>query len=281
MDTVFTRIELIAFQKIAFAHSLAANNYSFHVDTRGYGMYGKTPRNGGILEIGFVEQNPVICTGELGEFTFEENGIFIIPPQCEFQVSVKNPGALHRHTSAEFLIRCNTETVETYAAPSDKTVVLPLYIACAKTAQMEQSYFEECGAFMLLIHKLTERVQQSKDGTDTVSPGNRRHCVRAKAYISENIHKRLTVTDVASAIGVSKNYLTNVFSSTEGVPLMEYINRSKLSYMMVLIRRYSYTLAEAGKHVGFTDVNYISRIFKRYYGMTVTEYKRSLEREDV
>jgi AraC-like DNA-binding protein len=132
---------------------------------------------------------------------------------------------------------------------------------------------------MLLLHKISERVQQSQNGSDTVSPGNRRHCIRAKAYISENISQRLTVGDVASAIGVSKNYLTNVFSSTEGVPLMEYINRSKLSYMMVLIRRYGYTLAQAGKHVGFTDVNYISRIFKRYYGITVTEYKRSLERD--
>lgn len=296
MDAVFTEIELVEFEKIAFAHSLAADNYSFHVDTRGYGMYGKAPESGGILEIGFVEQNPVICSGELGEFLFEENGIFIIPPQCHFQVNVKYPGQLHRHTSAEFLIRCKVETAAQFAPPQGKTVVLPLYIppspenseifsliraiACAKTAQMERSYFEECGEFMQLIHKLTERVQQCQEGTDTVSPGNRRHCVRAKAFISENIHKRLTVSDVASAIGVSKNYLTNVFSSTEGIPLMEYINRSKLSHMMVLIRRYGYTLAEAGKHVGFVDVNYISRIFKRYYGTTVTEYRRSLERED-
>ena len=231
------------------------------------------------------------------EFLFEENGIFIIPPQCQLQISVKNPGQIHRHTSAEFLICCHSETVAQFAPPSGKTVVLPLYIppspenseiialirsiACAKTAQMERSYFEECGEFMQLIHKLSERAQQSQTGTDTVSPGNRRHCIRAKAYISENIHKRLTVSDVAAAIGVSKNYLTNVFSGTEGIPLMEYINRSKLSYMMVLIRRYGYTLAEAGKQVGFADVNYISRIFKRYYGMTVTEYKRSLEREEV
>lgn len=295
-SNLFCEIELIEFQKIAFAHSLAANNYSFQVDTQGYGMYGKTPKNGGILEIGFVEENPVICKGELGEFLYEENGIFIIPPQCRFSVSVKNPGQLHRHTSAEFLIRCNTQFVGQYASPSDKTVVLPLYIppspenseifnlirsiACAKTAQQDRSFFEECGEFMQLLHKLTERAAQCQAGTDTMSPGNRRHCLRAKAYISENIHKRLTVSDVANAIGVSKNYLTNVFSNTEGVPLMEYINRSKLSYMVVLIRRYGYTLAEAGKHVGFSDVNYISRIFKRYYGMTVTEYKRSLERED-
>lgn len=293
---VYYELELIDFQRIAFAHTLVADNYSFHLDTRGYGMYGKTPKDGGVLEIGFVEQNPVVCTGELGEFVFEENGIFIIPPQCEFSISVQNTGKLHRHTSAEFLIRSQCRQVSHCPPPSDKTLTLPLYIppapenaeifhlirsiACAKTAQMERSYFEECADFMLLLHKLSERVQQGREDAGTVSPGNRRHCIRAKAYISENISRRLTVSDVASAIGVSKNYLTNVFSGTEGIPLMEYINRSKLSYMMVLIRRYGYTLSQAGKHVGFTDVNYISRIFKRYYGMTVTEYKRSLERQD-
>ena len=76
-------------------------------------------------------------------------------------------------------------------------------------------------------------------------------------------------------MGVSKNYLTNVFSSSEGLPLIEFINRRKLSYMIELIRRYHYTLAQAGEHVGFTDANYVSRIFKRYYGMTLTEYKRN------
>lgn len=293
---VYNQVELIAFHKIAFAHTLVADNYSYQVNTQGYGIYGKTPKNGGILEIGFVEQNPVVCTGSMGAFTFEENGIFIIPPQFELAVNVKNPGQLHRHTSAEFLIRARTQAVPEMAPPNGKTLTLPLYIppapenseimalirsiACAKTARLERTYFEECADFMLLMHKLSERLRLAQEGTDTVSPGNRRHCVRAKAYISENISQRLSVSDVANAIGVSKNYLTNVFSNTEGIPLMEYINRSKLSYMMILIRRYGYTLAQAGKHVGFTDVNYISRIFKRYYGMTVTEYKRSLEREE-
>lgn len=292
--SVFTEIEILAFDRIAFAHSLIADNYSHQLNNQGYGIYGKPPVNGGVLEIGFVEQNPVILSGELGEFLLEENGIFIIPPRSSFSVSVQNEG-LHRHTSAEFLIRCRTRQTDTCPPPSGKCVTLPLYIppapenseifqlirsiACAKTAQPERSYFEECAEFMLLIHKLSERVH-SIDCSDTVSPGNRRHCARAKAFISQNIDRRLTVSDVATAVGVSKNYLTNVFSSSEGVTLMEYINRSKLSYMTVLIRRYGYTLAQAGRHVGMTDVNYISRIFKRYYGMTVTEYKRSLERQE-
>lgn len=292
---VYTELDFLSFDRIALAHSLIADEYSYSLNNNGYGIYGRSPVNGGILEIGFVEQNPVLLSGELGDFLIEENGIFIIPPNCSFSVSAQETG-LHRHTSAEFLIRCHTRQADHFSPPSHKRITLPLYIppssenseifnlirniACANTAQLERTYFEECADFMLLIHKLCERVR-SAGGTDTISPGNRRHCARAKAFISQNINRKLTVGDVAGAIGVSKNYLTNVFSSSEGIPLTEYINRSKLSYMMVLIRRYGYTLAQAGKHVGLTDVNYISRIFKRYYGMTVTEYKRSLETQDI
>ncbi len=291
---VYTEFDFLSFDRIALAHSLIADEYCYSLNNIGYGIYGKPPVNGGILEIGFVEQNPVFLSGELGEFLVEENGIFIIPPNSSFSVSSKEKG-LHRHTSVEFLIRCHTRQTDRFSPPSQKRFTLPLYIppssdnseifnlirniACAGTAQLQRNYFEECADFMLLIHKLCERVQNA-GGADTVSPGNRRHCARAKAYISENINRKLSVADVASAIGVSKNYLTNVFSSSEGIPLTEYINRSKLSYMMVLIRRYGYTLSQAGKHVGLTDVNYISRIFKRYYGMTVTEYKRNLETQE-
>lgn len=293
MYNPFTELEILCFERTALAHTLISDDYNYALSNQGYGIYGKTPPGGGILEIGFVEQNPVVLRCPEGELLVEENGIFILPPRSEFQVSANAPG-LHRHTSAEFLIRCRCRQVETCPPPVGRTITLPLYIppapenseifalirsiACAKTAQPERSYFEECGEFMALLHKLNERVR-SIGSTDAVSPGNRRHCARAKAFISQNISQRLTVGTVAAAVGVSKNYLTNVFSSSEGIPLMEYINRSKLSYMITLIRRYDYTLAQAGKHVGLTDVNYISRIFKRYYGMTVTEYKRSLERQ--
>lgn len=292
---VFTTLEELTFEGISFAHNLAAEHYTASLDTH-QSKCANQLKNPGILQIGFVEENPLVASGPLGEFLFEENSIFILPPECSLSVHPQKAEQFHRHTVVEFTVSCQFKRANACTPPQGKAVTLPLYIApsaenseifklirsiaCAKTGQYSRSYFEECAEFMLLIHKLSERARQCQAGNDTASPGNRRHCIRAKAFISENIDRRLTVGDIAKAIGVSKNYLTNVFSSTEGVPLMEYINRSKLSYMMLLIRRYGYTLAQAGKHVGFTDVNYISRIFRRYYGMTVTEYKRSLELEE-
>lgn len=286
---LYTELTVLSFERIAFAHSLATTHYKCALDNHGYGIYGQAPQDGGVLEIGFVEQNPIVFTGDRGEVTIEENSIFIIPPQCSFTVRAQSPD-LHRHTTAEFLIRCKARPVEDFMPPSENTLTLPLLIppcqgsseifslirniAAAHTTKSKRSYFEECADFMLLLYKLSALIQEA-GGTDPISPGNRRYCDRAKAYVSEHLDRRLTVSDVAEAVGVSKNYLTNIFSNSEGIPLMEYINRRKLSYMIELIRRYGYTMAQAGEHVGFTDANYISRIFKRYYGMTLTDYKRN------
>ena len=76
----FTQLKLLSFERIALAHSLLAESYHYTLSNQGYGIYGKTPPQGGILEVGFVEQNPVLLSGQLGEFLIEENGIFIIPP---------------------------------------------------------------------------------------------------------------------------------------------------------------------------------------------------------
>ena len=35
---MYNQLELLAFHKIAFAHTLAADNYTFHVDTQGEGL---------------------------------------------------------------------------------------------------------------------------------------------------------------------------------------------------------------------------------------------------
>lgn len=285
----YTELEIASFERIAFAHSLATTQYHCTLDSHGFGIYGEAPQDGGVLEIGFVEQNPIVLKSEDGEFLIEENCVFILPPSRRFTATALSP-ELHRHTTAEFLIRCRSEAKSSYSPPRGKTVTLPLTIppsqasteifshiraiACAKTTQSHRSYFEECADFMKLVGLILSALSEA-GGSDPISPGNRRYCERAKAFISEHIDRRLTVSDVAGAVGVSKNYLTNVFSSSEGIPLMEYVNRRKLSYMIELIRRYGYTLASAGEHVGFTDANYISRIFKRYYGMTLTEYKQS------
>ena len=73
LANLFTQMEILSFERIAFAHSLTVADYRSNLRNQGYGIYGETPRYGGVLEIGFVEQNPVILTGDCGELHFRDS----------------------------------------------------------------------------------------------------------------------------------------------------------------------------------------------------------------
>lgn len=292
--TKFVEYDVLAFDRIAFAHTLSVQDYRFSLESHGYGIYGETPEDGGILEIGFVEQNPLLMVGEKASFTVPEYGIFILPPGYDFEVSSVQEG-LHRHSSVEFLIRAKVKEADQISFAHGSVFTAPFFlppskenaeilrtirsIVQSKTSLEKKSYFEESRDFMSLVALLSQRVAET-GGIDPVSPGNRRHCFRAKQYISAHLADHMTISEIAEAVGISKNYLTNVFSESEGIPLVEYINRLKLSRMTELMRKFNYTIAEAGEQVGFFDANYISRIFPKYFGMTVSEYKRKWNLEE-
>ena len=62
ISNFYTELEMISFDRIAFAHSLVVSNYKYQLINQGYNIYGNTPENGGVLEIGFIEQNPIVLT---------------------------------------------------------------------------------------------------------------------------------------------------------------------------------------------------------------------------
>ena len=59
-----------------------------------------------------------------------------------------------------------------------------------------------------------------------------------------------------------------------GMPLMEYIHRTKLQQVVHLIMDGGADLRQAADAVGIASTKYLSRLFRQYMGMSVTEYKK-------
>lgn len=275
-------LSFLSFDRIAFAHDFVEDNYRYQTENRGYGIYGNAPENGGVLEVGYVEEMPLVLTLNGREIVYPEESIFVIPPNMPFSVRTAESGQ-HRHVSAEFLISAAPYSPDNAghllelplilkpSADNSEIISIVKRIADAKIASLHQTYFEECELFMRLIRRLTERVHDTR-GERGGTPANRYLCKRVKTYISGHMTEQIRVGDIADSIGVSKNYLTTVFSKTEGIPLTEYINKLRLAHLMDLVRKYGYSLSEAGEQVGYYDANYLSRIFKKYTGITFTEF---------
>ena len=97
------------------------------------------------------------------------------------------------------------------------------------------------------------------------------YALRAKQFVQMNIHNPLTQREVAQHLGISPEYLCNVFKRTENMTLMKYINRLKLESMKALMEKENVFLYEAAALYGYADANYVSRLFKQLFGYNATE----------
>ena len=62
-----------------------------------------------------------------------------------------------------------------------------------------------------------------------------------------------------------------VFKKTEGISFQKYVNFEKLEAIKNLMEKEHVHLYEAAALFGYTDPNYVSRLFKKYYGYNITD----------
>ncbi|MDO4867516.1 MAG: AraC family transcriptional regulator [Clostridia bacterium] len=299
---VFSEMHLIQFQRIAYARDLKLD----YQRRLGNGRFFEIQSAGVIcpyFEVGFVEENPLnVHFRKLNtSIRLEEGDVYVLVPHYDVDVMPVNPG-IHRRKGVEFLVNCtsseriaDTLTGEDLARIDQWNVVLPFVIPdCSEKDELKNlvrliiqerqmnsdlNYYQECLWFMQcvnLMRNLVKRIYSLEHAT----PAQMRYCRRAKEFILANLERHLTVSEIADYVGIHKNYLTNVFSQCEHMRVMEYVNRKKLSRMMDRILHDNYSLTEAAEEIGFQDVDYVSKIFKKYNGITISEYRRLHNGED-
>lgn len=83
-------------------------------------------------------------------------------------------------------------------------------------------------------------------------------------YIENNYTSKIAVDDLAKKANLSKYYFCRVFKEITGRSPNEYINYMKINRAEQLLKYHHFNVTEAALEVGFTDLNYFSRTFKKY-----------------
>lgn len=100
-----------------------------------------------------------------------------------------------------------------------------------------------------------------------------RYVEAAKNYVSINISRPITVTELAAAVGINDRYLYNLFIKHEGVAPKQYLLNLKLSRASLMLRSSRITISEVAEHCGFPDVLAFSRFFSKREGMSPSKYR--------
>ena len=99
---------------------------------------------------------------------------------------------------------------------------------------------------------------------------------RAQQYIGAHIREKLSVPAVAKMVDVSPSYLTALFHKNLQISPGEYIRRIKLQESKQMIRENSMNFTEIAATLQYSTVHHFSRQFKEKFGITPTEYAKSV-----
>lgn len=89
-------------------------------------------------------------------------------------------------------------------------------------------------------------------------------------------YRTIEVKDVVNFIGFSRGYLSTAFRKTKGMSVQEYLLRVRMQKAKELIKATDLQIQEIGKRVGYDDQLNFSRIFRKYEGVSPSEFRREI-----
>jgi len=96
-------------------------------------------------------------------------------------------------------------------------------------------------------------------------------------FLEDNMSNSFQIDDLCRAVGYSRSYLHKVFKDRTGRSVMEYYKRVKLEKVKQMIREGSNNFTQISDVLNYTSLQHFSKVFKRYIGMTPSEYSSSVK----
>lgn len=92
-------------------------------------------------------------------------------------------------------------------------------------------------------------------------------------YIDRNFSEEITLDLLCGNVHLSPYYFSKLFKEQTGENFIDYLTRTRLNHAAEALRNTDRSIKEISAETGYQDANYFSRLFKRWYQCTPSEYR--------
>ncbi|MBO5281831.1 MAG: response regulator transcription factor [Lachnospiraceae bacterium] len=93
-------------------------------------------------------------------------------------------------------------------------------------------------------------------------------------YIEHNYHNNIKLETIAPLFGYNSAYLGKIFSKTVGENFNSYIDHMRIEHSKKLLLNNTYKVYEIAEKVGYRNVDYFHKKFRKYVGESPAEYRK-------
>lgn len=160
------------------------------------------------------------------------------------------------------------ENLPTFHIPSDSTRCRNLLFSLYRAWSIQPP-----GYYLLvrslLMDLLREILCSSK--VDPPTDTQRLRMQKALTYIHSNMTQNCSVATLAKIAGFSESHFSKLFRQMTGQSVITYQNLLRLTHARSLLQLSDCNVSEAAAAVGFRDIYYFSRMYKKLLGETPSE----------
>lgn len=170
-----------------------------------------------------------------------------------------------RYAAMELLISCFQ-----YVS-SDEIVTMEEHRKNILPAKLEIIYF--CHSKKELMSVMNETIAKLlMHDQDVKSDKKQQMAKQIMDYICENYTQDISLDELSEKFMISKTYINNLLKNFYHKSFLEILQDYRLKEAKRMILENHYKISEIAEKVGYHDISYFIRVFKKKYGVTPNNY---------
>lgn len=156
--------------------------------------------------------------------------------------------------------------------------------SCFRTFSEEKSAYQlllKSYLFGLLFRLFRDYVQENvNDPRKRFVPVARERVNTILSYVDEHYAEKIKLEDLVELVHINKYYICKIFQQCTGKTLLNYVNIVRVQKAVEKLITTNDPVTDIAFSVGFQDINYFSRIFKRVMNVSPTDIRRKYKQTE-
>ena len=140
-------------------------------------------------------------------------------------------------------------------------------------SKKDNSSYKIIESFNDLVSNILIKIILGKE-TSSLSITSQSIIDNAIIFMYDNIEKKLSVDDIASAVNVSPSYFAKIFKESTNKSPIEYLGNIRIDKAKRMLKIADKNLTDIAFDCGFSSSSYFSHCFIEAVKLTPTEYRK-------
>lgn len=131
-----------------------------------------------------------------------------------------------------------------------------------------------CALLILLSRALIEKEQRDSEPTAIRHSPQREMVETAISYLETHFAEPIRISHVAAHVALSESRMSHLFKEHTGLGIIAWLHQHRIARCCSLLLKSDAEIGQIAQQVGYSDIRFFYRIFRRHTGCNPTQYRK-------